>query len=248
MRNDNFEKIALITGSSRGIGAACAKRLARDGYKVAIHYSTSKDRAEKVKSEVLDLGGVAEIFQYDLSDPNNAIKLVNEVREKMNGLNILVNNAGNAIASKFSEIDNGLINEHFNLNVNSLILASQEAAKFIPEDGSIIHISSINGHAPAPIAMIYSATKAAVNSLTKSMAMALGEKKIRVNAVAPGPVDTELLRRSVTPDRDAGIIKETPFGRLGTVEDIADLVSGMVNDDFGWVTGQVICASGGLAI
>ena len=243
-------RVAIVTGASGGIGSACARRLARDGAAVVVHYHAREAAAEALAAEIRAEGGAALPLQADLSDPAAPAALVAAATEAFGRLDLLVNNAAVAEVAALEAIDAGHVQRHFAANVGAVLFASQAAARAFGEaGGAIVNVSSINASQPPPGGAVYSATKAAVEAITKSLAIELGPRGIRVNAVAPGATDTGMLRSVLPPGMAQQIREKTPLGnRLGTPDDIAAVVAFLAGPDAAWITGQVINASGGLQI
>jgi len=242
-------KVAIVTGASKGIGAAIAKTLADEGAAVIVNYASSKAEAERVVAEIVGNGGKAVAVQADVSKKADIDRLFTEAGAAFGRLDILVNNAG---IYEFAPLEN-VTAEHFHkmfdLNVLGLILASQEAVKhFGSEGGSIINISSVVATAALPNVSVYSATKAAVDAVTKSLAKELGARKIRVNAVNPGMVETEGTHAAGITDSDfrKQTESQTPLGRIGQPQDIAPAVAFLASPAVGWITGETLYISGGL--
>lgn len=238
-------KVALVTGASRGIGAATAKRLAVEGAKVIVNYARSAEAAEDVVATIEKDGGEVTALQADMSDEAQIKHLFAKTLDHYGQLNILVNNAGNAEFVTLDGIDEGHIQRQFDLNVRGVLYACREAARaFGDSGGRIINISSIVSRTPPPGGSVYSATKAAVDAITQSLAAELAPK-ITVNAVAPGYVDTEVARAVNTPESTQHILSRTPMGRLGQPDDIASVIAFLASLDAAWVTGQILGADGG---
>lgn len=241
-------KIAVVTGASKGIGAEIARDLAAAGATVVVNYASSKAGADKVVADITAKGGKAVTIQADLSKPEDVKKLFAETKKAFNRLDILVNNAG---VYEFAPLEN-ITPEHFhkqyNLNVLGLILATQEAVKlFGTNGGSVVNIGSVAGDVAPPTASVYSGTKAAVDAITKSLAKELGPKKIRVNTVNPGMVETEGAHSVgvIESEWRKQIEAQTPLGRIGRVDDIAPAVTFLASDDAKWITGEMLYISGG---
>jgi 3-oxoacyl-[acyl-carrier protein] reductase len=234
-------RVALVTGASRGIGAAIAKRLASDGASVLIHYSTQGAQAEELSRSIPG----SRVLRADLASPTAPAELVRSTFDAFGSLDILVNNAGTLAVGGVDVSDAETIDRMFAINVRAVILATREfAAVTKSRAGRVINISSIAGSMPNGGAAIYAATKAAVDSLTRSHATELGPRGITVNAVAPGPTATDMYE--TFPEATKNIVARTiPLGRFGSPEDIAPVVAFLASDDARWVTGQVIAASGG---
>lgn len=241
-------KVAVVTGASKGIGAEVAKQLAAQGASVVVNYASSKSGAEKIVSEIAAGGAKAVAVQADVSKPEDIKKLFDETRTAFGKLDILVNNAGIYEFGAIEEVTPEHFHRQFNLNVLGLILTTQEAAKhFGSQGGSVINISSIVSKTAIPTTVVYSATKAAVDSITRTLSAELGPKKIRVNAVNPGMVETEgnASARDAENDFRKMTIAQTPLGRIGKVDDIAPAVVFFASDDSKWVTGEVLYIAGG---
>jgi len=242
-------KVALVTGASKGIGAAIAKQLAAEGASVVVNYATSKDGADRVVSEIKKNGGKAVAVQADVAKPADIERLLSETKKQFGQLDILVNNAG---VYEFSPLDN-ISTEHydrlFDLNVRGLLLTSREAAKYIDgKGGSIINISSVVSTLAPPNSSVYTATKGAVDAITKTLANELGPRKIRVNAINPGMVITEGVVSSGISDSEMRkqVEAQTPLGRIGKPEDIAPAAVFFASNDSAWITGETLVIAGGL--
>jgi len=240
-------KVAIVTGASKGIGAAIAKYLAAEGAAVVVNYSSSREGAERVVAEIAKAGGKAVAVQANVAKKAEVGRLFAAAKDAFDKIDILVNNAG---VYEFSPIE-GVSEEHFHkmfdLNVLGLLLASQEFVKQTgTAGGSIINISSVVSTLAPPNGSVYSATKGAVDSATKSLAKELGARKIRVNSINPGPVETEGTSEFFTGDMKQQFISQTPLGRIGRPEDIAKAVVFLASADSGWITGETIRLTGGL--
>lgn len=240
-------KVALVTGASKGIGAAIAKELAANGAAVAVNYSSSKAEAEKVVAEIKAAGGKAIAVKGSVADPDAIGPLVSAVAKELGPISILVNNAG---IYEFAPID-AVTPEHFhkqfNTNVLGLLLTTQETLKhFDPNGGSIINIGSVAAGGVAT-ASVYSATKGAVDSISQALAQELGPRKIRVNSLNPGMVETEGVHAAgfLGSDFHKEVISRTPLGRIGQPKDIATIATFLASDESTWVNGQTLEAAGG---
>ena len=242
-------KVAIVTGSSKGIGASIAKHLAAAGASVVVNYSSSKEGADKVVAEIEKAGGKAVAVGANLSKKAEIDKLFADSKKAFGRLDILVNNAGIYEFGPLEAITEGHFHKMFDLNVLGLLLASQKAVEaFGPEGGSIINIGSVVGLYPVPTATVYSATKGAVDTITKALAKELGPKKVRVNAINPGMVETEGVHAAgfIGSDFQKSAVAQTPLGRIGQPHDIAPAVVFLASPDSSWITGETWYISGGM--
>jgi 3-oxoacyl-[acyl-carrier protein] reductase len=241
-------KVAIVSGASKGIGAAIAEKLAEEGAAVVVNYASSARQAEAVVERIRAKGGKAKAVQADLSRPAEARKLVKAAIEEFGKADILVNNAGVFEFLPLAAVQEAHFDRQFNLNVKGLLFATQAAASAFGEaGGSVINISSVASLSPPPNGSVYSATKAAVDALTKSLAAELGPRKILVNSVLPGLTETEGTNVMEGSDQiRAQLVPQTPLGRIGQPSDIANVVAFLASGEAGWITGQVIPVSGGL--
>ena len=240
-------KVAVVTGASKGIGAEIAKQLAASGAAVVVNYASSKAGADKVVADITGAGGKAVAVQGDVSKEADIAKLFAEAVKAFGRVDILVNNAGIYEFAPLEAITAEHFHKQFNLNVLGLLLTAQEAAKhFGDKGGSVVNISSVVATAAPPFASVYSATKAAVDAITRSLAKELGPKKIRVNAVNPGLVATEGTHGLGITDSDfeKDFVAHTPLGRIGQPGDIAPAVVFLASDDASWVTGETLHVGG----
>ncbi len=240
-------KVALVTGASKGIGAAIARELAARGAAVAVNYSASKESAEKVVADIKAAGGKAIAVQANLSEPAAAAPLAEAVARELGPISILVNNAGRYEFAPLEAITPEHFHKQFDLNVLGLLAVTQAAVKhFDANGGSIINIGSV-ASAGFANASVYSATKGAVDSITVALAGELGPKKIRVNALNPGMIETEGAHAAgvIGSDFQKKTEAETPLGRIGQPQDIATVAAFLASDDSNWVTGQQIKVAGG---
>ncbi len=241
-------KVAVVTGASKGIGASIAESLAAEGASVVVNYANSKAAAEAVVKRIQEQGGKALAVQADVSKHEEIKRLFAETKAAYGKLDVLVNNAGIYEFAPLESITAEHFHKHFDLNVLALLLATQEALKlFGPEGGSIINISSIVGRRPVQNAAVYSATKAAVDAITVALAQELGPRKIRVNSLNPGMVETEGLHAAGLAESDfrKTLEAQTPLGRIAQPEDIARAAVFFATDDSGWVSGESLIVSGG---
>jgi 3-oxoacyl-[acyl-carrier protein] reductase len=240
-------KVALVTGASKGIGAAIARELADRGAAVAVNYSGSKAGADKVVAEIKAKGGKAIAVQANLADPDTIGPLVSTVAAQLGPIDILVNNAGVYEFGALEQITPEHFHKQFNLNVLGLLLTTQAAvARFNPQGGSIINIGSVAADGIGGGA-VYSATKGAVDSVSAALAQELGARKIRVNSLNPGMVITEGVQAAgfVGSDFEKQAVERTPLGRIGQPGDVASIAAFLVSDEAQWVNGQAIQVAGG---
>jgi 3-oxoacyl-[acyl-carrier protein] reductase len=240
-------KVAVVTGASKGIGAEIAIHLAAEGASVVVNYATSKAGADRIVADITGKGGKAVAVQGDVSKADDIKRLFAETKKSFGKLDVLVNNAGVYDFAPLEEITAENFNKQFGLNVLGSILTTQEAVKlFGGSGGSVINISSIVGKLGLPGGTVYSATKAAVDSITRTLSVELGPKKIRVNAVNPGMVETEgNYTAKEGSDFRKAVEEKTPLGRIGQVDDIAPAVVYFASDDSKWVTGETLYIAGG---
>ena len=240
-------KVALVTGASRGIGAAIAVRLAADGAKVAVNYARNRDAADQVVRTIRAAGGEAIWVHADLADPAQIQSLFDKTLQTFGRLDVLVNNAAVSERRMLQESDEEHYAKHFDLNVRGVLLATKEAAKHLTAPGGrIINITSGIVRARVAGSAVYAASKAAVEALTRCHAAELGPRGITVNSLAPGVTDTDMLRSALPDPMKQALIAQTALGRLGTPQDIADVAAFLASDDARWITGEVIPANGGL--
>jgi 3-oxoacyl-[acyl-carrier protein] reductase len=242
-------KVALVTGASKGIGAGIAKALAADGASVVVNYSSSKAGADKVVAEIKSKGGKAVAVQGDFSKQEDIGKVFAEVKKSFGRLDTLVNNAGIYAFTPLEQVTAEEYQKIFNLNVLGLLLSSKEALKYFgPEGGSIINIGSVVSSLTPPHSSVYTATKGAVDAITRVLAKELGPKKIRVNSINPGMVETEGVHAAgfIGSDFEKNAVAQTPLGRIGQPGDIATVATFLASDDSAWLTGELLRAGGGL--
>ena len=241
-------KVAVVTGASKGIGAAIARALAAAGAAVAVNYAGSKEAAALVVDEIKGRGGRAIPAQGDVSKAADVTRVFAETKEAFGSIDILVNNAGVAGMKPLEEVSEEFYRRLFDTNVLGPILTIKEAlAHFGPKGGSIINIGSVVSVSPTPRSAVYAATKGAVATLTLALAPELGVRNIRVNTLAPGTVETDATRGDGLIGSELGkeIVAHTPLGRFGQPEDIARVAVFLASDEAGWVTGAYIPVSGG---
>jgi 3-oxoacyl-[acyl-carrier protein] reductase len=241
-------KVAVVTGASKGIGAAIARQLAGEGAAVVVNYASSKAGADQVVSDITKKGGKAVAVQADMSKQADIQRLFAETKKAFDKVDILVNNAGIYEFLPLENVTAASFHKMFDLNVLGLLLASQEAVKhFGPSGGNIVNISSVAATLAPPTASVYSATKAAVNAITRSLAQELGPRKIRVNSINPGMIETEGLHAAGIEDSDFRKQTEatTPLGRIGQPQDIAPMAVFLASSDSAWITGESFYINGG---
>ncbi len=242
-------KTALVTGASKGIGAAIAKHLAAAGASVVVNYASSKAGADQVVAEITAAGGPAAAAQGDLARPADNARLLAGTKHALGRLDILVNNAGVYEFAPLEAVTPEHFHRQFNINVLGLLLTTQEAVKLFPAaGGSIINIGSVVSSLTPPDSAVYTGTKGAVDAITGVLAKELGPRKIRVNALNPGMVETEGSRSAgfIGSDFEKHVVTQTPLGRTGQPQDIAAVAVFLASDDSGWLTGEAIRAGGGM--
>ena len=242
-------KVAVVTGASKGIGAGIAKSLAAEGAAVVVNYASSKEGADRVVAEIVGKGGKAVAVQGDVSKASDVRRLFAETQKTFGTLDVLVNNAGVYQFAELGEITEEQFHRQFNTNVLGLILATQEAVKrFGAGGGSIINIGSTASTVTPATTAVYTATKGAVDAVTHVLAKELGPKKIRVNSINPGMVETEGVHAAgfIGSDFQKQLEAQTPLGRMGQPDDIAPIAVFLASADSGWLTGETLLASGGL--
>jgi 3-oxoacyl-[acyl-carrier protein] reductase len=241
-------KVAIVTGASKGIGAAIAKSLAAEGASVVVNYASSKEGAGKVVEAIKAAGGKAIAVKGDVSKAADARAVVDEAIKTFGHLDVLVNNAGVYEMKPLDEITEEHFHKTFDINVLGLLLVSKEAAKHLGKGGSIVNIGSGVTRLTPPGSAVYSATKGAVDAITGVLSRELGPKGIRVNSVNPGMVETEGTHTAgfIGSSFQDWAVSGTPLGRIGQPQDIAGVVTFLATDDSGWLTGQVLLASGGM--
>jgi 3-oxoacyl-[acyl-carrier protein] reductase len=242
-------KVAVVTGGSKGIGAGIAKGLAEEGAAVVVNYASSKEGADRVVAEIVGKGGKAVAVQGDVSNASDVQRIFAETKKAFGTLDVLVNNAGVYEFAPLGDITEDHFHRLFNTNVLGLILATQEAVKlFGAKGGSIINIGSTASSLTPPTTAVYTATKGAVDAVTRVLAKELGPKKIRVNSINPGMVETEGVHTSgiIGSDFQKQLEAQTPLGRIAQPNDIAPIAVFLASADSGWLTGETLLASGGL--
>lgn len=240
-------KVAVVTGASKGIGASIALQLANEGAFVIVNYSSSKEGAQKVVSEIVKNGGKALAIQANMTDPKEVKHLFSETIRAFGKLDILVNNAGVYEFAPIEDVTAEHYDKMFDLNVKGLLMATKEAIKHFGASGNIVNISSVASTLAPPNAAVYSASKAAVDAITKSLGKELGPRNIRVNSINPGMIETEGTETAgiLTSDFRKHTESLTPLGRIGHPIDVAPAVIYLVSDDASWITGETLFISGG---
>ncbi|HLW51540.1 MAG TPA: glucose 1-dehydrogenase [Candidatus Angelobacter sp.] len=244
-------KVAVVTGASKGIGAAIAQKLGEQGAKVVVNYARDKAGADRVVNKIKQAGGHAVAVQADVSRPEDIKKLFDETAKSYGNVDILVNNAGVYDFKPLEAVDEAHFRRHFDLNVLGLLLTTKEAvAHMNGEGGSIINVGSIASKTPAPNSSVYSATKGAVDVISRALALELGPRKIRVNTLSPGATQTEGTEVALqsNPEFGKAAVQRTPLGRIGTVDDVAKAALFLASDESGWVTGEELLVGGGIRL
>jgi len=240
-------KTAVVTGASKGIGAGIAKAFGKEGANVVVNYARDKEDAEKVAAAIEKAGGKAITVQADVSRQADVDRLFEVTKKTFGTVDVLVNNAGVYEFAPIDQVTEASYRRMFDLNVLGTVLSTQAALKSMNGSGSIINVSSVAALTPIPTGSLYSATKGAVDVITRRLAEELGPRKIRVNSLAPGLVETEGTRAAGTSEGNfkETIVARTPLGRVGAVDDIAKVAVFLASDDSGWITGEVLPVGGG---
>jgi 3-oxoacyl-[acyl-carrier protein] reductase len=241
-------KVAVVTGASKGIGAAIAKSLAAEGASVVVNYASSRTGADAVVQEIAKAGGKAIAVGADVSKAAEAQALIDAAIKAFGRLDILVNNSGVYEFAPLEEITEAQFNRMFDVNVLGVLLTTKAAAKHLGEGSSVINIGSVVSTRTPPNSVVYTATKGAVDAITGVLAKELGPRKIRVNSLNPGLVETEGSRSAgiIGSDWENGAVAQTPLGRVGQTQDIARVAAFLASNDAGWITGELVRAGGGL--
>src|SRR5260370_11973055 len=248
--SEQIGKVAIVTGASKGIGSAIANGLADAGASVVVNYASSREGADRVVAEIVGKGGNADAVKSDVSKAVDVGRLFDETKKAFGSLDVLVNNAGVYRFAPLEEVTEDEFHREFNINVLGVLLASREAMKYFgPEGGSVVNISSVASTSPTPTAVVYSATKGPVATITRVLAKDLGPRKIRVNAIKPRRAETEGLHRMgvIGSDFEKQMVARTPLGRLGQPDDIASGAVFLASAASGWMTGGTIAVGGGFS-
>jgi 3-oxoacyl-[acyl-carrier protein] reductase len=241
-------KVAIVTGASKGIGASIAKHLAAEGAAVVVNYASSKEAADRVVADITSKGGKAIAVRADVAKQADISRLFAEAKQAFGRLDILVNNAGIYEFLPLEDVTEEHFHKQFDLNVLGLILASKEAIKHLGSGGSIVNVSSIGSTLTPANGVVYSASKAAVDAVTRGLSKELGPRNIRVNAINPGMIETEGVHAAGLTESDfrTQIEAQTPLGRIGQVSDVAPAVVFLASDDAAYITGETLLITGGL--
>ncbi|WP_306714376.1 SDR family oxidoreductase [Burkholderia dolosa] len=244
--NASEKKVALVTGSSRGIGAGIARRLAADGFDVVVNYAGNGDAARDVVDAIVAAGGRAVAVQADVADPAAVAAMFDTAAQTFGGIDVVVNSAGVMKLAPIAEFDDAVFDETIAINLKGTFNVCREAATRVRDGGRIVNLSTSVIGTRMPTYGVYVASKAAVESLTQVLAQEMRGRGIRVNAVAPGPVATELFLRGKTPELIDRLAKLNPLERLGQPDDIAAVVAFLAGPDGAWINGQILRANGGM--
>ncbi|MBE9463815.1 SDR family NAD(P)-dependent oxidoreductase [Dyadobacter subterraneus] len=247
--NKLIDKVAIVTGASKGIGASIATYFAAEGAKVVVNYASSKEGADKVVKAITDNGGIAIAVQGDVSIESDVSRIFEETKSAFGTLDILVNNAGIFQYAPIEDVKADSFHQQFNINVLGSVLAIQQSLKlFGTRGGNIINISSGASRTPVPTGAIYSASKAALDAVTVSLSKEFSGRNIRINSLLPGAIETEGTHNNgfIGSDFHTKIVANTSLGRTGQPEDVAKVALFLASDDSGWITGEQISVSGGI--
>jgi len=242
-------KVAIVTGASKGIGAAIAKAYAAEGAAVVVNYASSREGADRVVAEITGTGGKAIAVGGDVSKSADVASLFAATQKAFGKIDILINNAGVYRFAPLEEVTEADYRRHFDTNVLGPLLTMREALKYFPAaGGAVINVSSVAAYSPTPTASVYSGTKGALDTITLVLAHELGARNIRVNSLNPGLIETEGVHTlgAIGTDFEKDVVARTPLGRIGQPDDIAKVAVFLASDDAGWITGERVAASGGL--
>ena len=242
-------KVAIVTGASKGIGAAIAKAYAAEGAAVVVNYASSREGADRVVAEITGTGGKAIAVGGDVSKSADVASLFAATQKAFGKIDILINNAGVYRFAPLEEVTEADYRRHFDINVLGPLLTMREALKYFPAaGGAVINVSSVAAYSPTPTASVYSGTKGALDTITLVLAHELGARNIRVNSLNPGLIETEGVHTlgAIGTDFEKDVVARTPLGRIGQPDDIAKVAVFLASDDAGWITGERVAASGGL--
>src|SRR3954466_12836297 len=241
-------KVAVVTGASKGIGAGIAKALGAEGASVVVNYASSKAGADKVVEAITAKGGNAVAVKADVSKAEEAKALIDETLKAFGRLDVLVNNSGVYEFAPIEDITEESFHRQFNINVLGLLLVTKAAAKHLPEGGSVINIGSVVRRTPPPHSSVYTATKGAVDAITGVLSREFGQRKIRVNSINPGMIETEGAHAAgfIGSDFEKAIAAQAPFGRAGQPDEVADIAVFLASPESRWLTGETLLASGGM--
>ncbi|WP_116138318.1 SDR family oxidoreductase [Trinickia diaoshuihuensis] len=244
--SSSSDKVAIVTGSSRGIGADIATRLARDGFKVVVNYASGSAPAEEVVAKIREAGGQALLFKADIADPAATIAMFDAAQKTFGAIDVVVNSAGVMRQAKIVDFDDATFDRSVAINFKGAFNVSREAARRVRDGGRIINLTTSVTGVRLPTYAVYIATKCAVEGLTQVLAQELRGRKITVNAVAPGPVATELFLAGKSPELIDRMAHMNPLERLGQTDDIANVVAFLAGEQGGWINGQIVRANGGM--
>lgn len=238
-------KTAIVTGASQGIGSNIAQQLGDLGIAVVVNYLSNREEAEKIVRTIKANGGEAMAIKADISNVQEIEHLFKTTIEEYGTVNILINNAGIMITKPILDIREEDFDKQFSINVKGTFFSCQQAYKYMEESGKIINFSTSVVGQMFPNYSFYAATKGAIEQLTRQLAKEFGKRKININAIAPGPIATNLFLNDKSPEEINGIVKANSFGRIGETQDISNIIKFLISDDSNWITGQTIRVNGG---
>lgn len=238
-------KTAIVTGASQGIGSNIAQQLGDLGIAVVVNYLSNREEAEKIVRTIKANGGEAMAIKADISNVQEIEHLFKTTIEEYGTVNILINNAGIMITKPILDIREEDFDKQFSINVKGTFFSCQQAYKYMEESGKIINFSTSVVGQMFPNYSVYAATKGAIEQLTRQLAKEFGKRKININAIAPGPIATNLFLKDKSPEEINGIVKANSFGRIGETQDISNIIKFLISDDSNWITGQTIRVNGG---